>query len=192
MKNRKSSSKIFITAVSSILSLLLIFSCQPSPFQMENWFKDQSRISNKIDQENKIKLKTEENSTTVIKNNKSNFSEKIEVVKEKSKIKNKNIKTAKLNSHQKKLKKIDTFQILNHIGKTEKEFEKILGKSNFVVKDGVIKNLQFHFEFCYVDFYFKKSNIFYKLVDFKMRSVKISEIFNKDKCLAEIKSNLNN
>ena len=126
----------------------------------------------------------------------SSLNEK-EIIKKESKNNTSAKKTLKINDIKKTKKQISkkVFQLTllsyekqlkEKIGLDEFTILKIFNEPNLIIKHGKVKNLQFHFQSCYLDLFFLNEDEIYSFKYFDIRSSSISSRINKQKCAKEL------
>ena len=83
------------------------------------------------------------------------------------------------------------FDIKNFINLNEKKLIKILGKSNFIKKEGKLKNYQYYFDECFLDVFLLRKNNNYVVNYIETRPTRLNGAINIDECLKEINTIIN-
>ena len=169
--------KIFIISV-----ILIIQGCSPiKPFGFERQ-KNNVLISGNIQVP---QFKKEE----VI----SSFNLKSEVIKinkvEEIKRELKKSTLKKNKTSDKETNKLNNnFKFKKFFNKNNFALTKVLGNPKLIIEHGIVKNYQYHFKNCHVDFFFKKIKTSNQilLVHFEMRPHKYGGIFNKSLCINDL------
>ena len=83
------------------------------------------------------------------------------------------------------------FDIKNFINLNEQKLIKILGKSNFIKKEGKLKNYQYYFDECFLDVFLLRKNNNYVVNYVETRPTILNGAINIDECLKEINTIIN-
>ena len=83
------------------------------------------------------------------------------------------------------------FSIKNFINLNEEKIITILGKSDFIKKEGKLKNYQYYFDKCFLDVFLIKKNNEYIVNYIETRPTRLNGAININECLKEIKSIIN-
>jgi len=94
---------------------------------------------------------------------------------------------------QKKIKipNSKSLSIRNFINLNEQKLIKILGKSNFIKKEGKLKNYQYYFDECFLDVFLLRKNNNYVVNYVETRPTRLNGAINIDECLKEINTIIN-
>ena len=83
------------------------------------------------------------------------------------------------------------FSLEKFINWNEETLIKTLGKSHFIKEEGKLKNYQYHFKECFIDFFLLKKNRVYLVNYIEKRPTKLEGTINIKACHKEIIQKLN-